>query len=74
MTDDALSEMLVNRIPVLFSVCASVCLFAVCLSRQKAGWAIRSPSIYSSSTSQANLTFRSPTHMRWTAVLSPVQI
>lgn len=30
MTDDALSEMLVNRILVLFSVC--VCLFACLLS------------------------------------------
>lgn len=56
--------------------CMFICVFAVWLSRQKADWAsaIRSPSIYSSSTSQANLTFKSPTHMYWTAVLSPVQI
>lgn len=72
MTNDVLSETLIDRIPLFLYVC----VFAVCLPRQKAGWAsaIRSPSIYSSSTSQANLTFKSPTHTYWTALLSPVQI
>lgn len=37
MTDDALSEMLVNRIPVLFSVCVCVCLPVCCLSLQTKG-------------------------------------
>lgn len=70
MSNDALSETLVDRIPLFLYVC----VFAVCLPRQKAGWASAIRSIYRSSTSQANLTFKSPTHMYWTAVLSPVQI
>lgn len=43
--NDLLSESVIDRIPRFLNVC----VFAVCLSRQKAGWApaIRSPSIHS---------------------------
>ncbi|KAK1904660.1 putative outer membrane protein pmp16 [Dissostichus eleginoides] len=54
-----------------------LCVFGnLSFSLQKAGWApaIRSPSIHSPPTSRENLTFKSPTHTYWTAVLSPVQI
>lgn len=58
------------------------CLYVFCLFRQKTGWApvIKSLSLDQSEGkllppgSQENLTFRSPTHTHWMAVLSPVQI
>lgn len=58
------------------------CLYVFCLFRQKTGWApvIKSLSLHQSEGkllppgSQENLTFRSPTHTHWMAVLSPVQI
>lgn len=53
-------------------------LCVCCLSLRTKGWLglCRQTSIHLQlfNYSQANLTFKSPTHMHWTAVLSPVQI
>lgn len=61
----------------VFCVFLCVCVFAVCLLQTK-GWLglCHQISIHLQffNYSQANLTFKSPTHMYWTAVLSPVQI
>lgn len=60
-------------------LCFAECLLSVSLDKRPAGSLpsdLHPSAVYmwTPSTSQANLTFKAPTHTYWTAVLSPVQI
>lgn len=60
-------------------LCFAECLLSVSLDKRLAGSLpsdLHPSAVYmwTPSTSQANLTFKAPTHNHWTAVLSPVQI